>query len=145
MRRSFFVGRVALAEDQIKRIFTFNRKLGAGCFGEVHLVTERSSGLTRCCKTINKDKAAVPVEQIEAEVEVLKTLDHPNIIKIFEVYEDYNNLYIIQEVCEGGELLARVTEASDRGKVLTEKYVREIVKQLLSGLSYFHSKRICHK
>eukprot|EP01053_Blabericola_migrator_P003229 Blabericola_migrator_1__3228@NODE_194_length_11541_cov_124_962524_g167_i0_p3_GENE_NODE_194_length_11541_cov_124_962524_g167_i0NODE_194_length_11541_cov_124_962524_g167_i0_p3_ORF_typecomplete_len636_score103_37Pkinase/PF00069_25/4e71Pkinase/PF00069_25/4_1e03Pkinase_Tyr/PF07714_17/8_8e50EFhand_7/PF13499_6/0_00059EFhand_7/PF13499_6/5_5e03EFhand_7/PF13499_6/4_2e13EFhand_7/PF13499_6/8_1e15EFhand_1/PF00036_32/0_0022EFhand_1/PF00036_32/0_0024EFhand_1/PF00036_32/0_0028EFhand_1/PF00036_32/7_5e07EFhand_1/ len=145
VRRSFFVGRTALAAGQIRKLFNFEKKLGAGAFGEVHLVTERSSGLRRCCKTINKDKAAVPVEQIEAEVEVLKTLDHPNIIKIFEVYEDYNNIYIIQEVCEGGELLDRVSEANDRGKVLTERYVREVIRQVMEALAYFHAKRICHK
>lgn len=66
-------------------------------------------------------------------------------IKILEVYEDYNNLYIIQEVCEGGELLGRITEAVDRGKVLTEKYVRELTRQLLSALAYIHSRFICHK
>eukprot|EP01057_Protomagalhaensia_wolfi_P005877 Protomagalhaensia_wolfi_Nauph_80__5876@NODE_756_length_2026_cov_31_084046_g568_i0_p1_GENE_NODE_756_length_2026_cov_31_084046_g568_i0NODE_756_length_2026_cov_31_084046_g568_i0_p1_ORF_typecomplete_len648_score155_64Pkinase/PF00069_25/8_3e70Pkinase/PF00069_25/6_3e03Pkinase_Tyr/PF07714_17/5_1e48EFhand_7/PF13499_6/0_00016EFhand_7/PF13499_6/4_2e03EFhand_7/PF13499_6/7_5e13EFhand_7/PF13499_6/4_1e17EFhand_1/PF00036_32/0_0014EFhand_1/PF00036_32/3_3e03EFhand_1/PF00036_32/0_0018EFhand_1/PF00036_32/0_003EFha len=145
VRRSFFVKRTALASGQIRKLFNFEKKLGAGAFGEVHLVLEKTSNLKRCCKIINKDKAAVPVEQIEAEVEVLKALDHPHVIKIFEVYEDYNNIYIIQEVCEGGELLDRVSEANDRGKVLTERYVKEVIRQLMEALAYFHSKRICHK
>lgn len=42
-------------------------------------------------------KSHVPLEQVEAEIEVLKSLDHPNIIKIFDVYEDYRNIYIVME------------------------------------------------
>lgn len=145
MRRAFFVSRVALAEGQIKKIFTFERKLGSGSFGEVHLVLEKSSKMQRCCKIIDKDKAAVPVEQIEAEIQVLKTLDHPNVIKIFEVYEDYNNLYIIQEVCAGGEILQRIADAISRGKVLTEKYAQELMHQLIGALAYIHEQNIVHK
>lgn len=62
----------------------------------------RSSGLERVIKTINKDRSQVPLEQIEAEIEVLKSLDHPNIIKIFEVFDDYQNVYIVMECVHTG-------------------------------------------
>lgn len=145
IRRSFFVNRVALGENQIRRLFSFEKKLGTGSFGEAHLVIERSSKSERCCKIINKDKATVPIAQIQAEVAVLEKLDHPNIIKIYEVYEDYHNLYIIQELCQGGEVLKRVMEATDRGKVLTEKYVKELIRQLLNALAYIHDQHVVHK
>jgi len=90
-------------------------------------------------------QTVVPVEQIEAEIEVLKSLDHPNIIKVFEVYEDYNNLYIIMEVCEGGELMDRIVVAQNRGKFLNEKYVAELMRQLMQALTYIHDKRVAHK
>lgn len=60
-------------------------------------VAYHSSGLERVIKTINKDRSQVPMEQIEAEIQVLKSLDHPNIIKIFEVFEDHHNMYIVME------------------------------------------------
>ncbi|PHJ23839.1 cam cdpk [Cystoisospora suis] len=87
VRRSVFVGRrnLDITQTSIEELFDFKKKLGAGAFGDVHLVVERSSGLERVIKTINKDRSQVPMEQIEAEIQVLKSLDHPNIIKIFEI------------------------------------------------------------
>eukprot|EP00382_Lankesteria_abbotti_P000717 CAMPEP_0113844434 /NCGR_PEP_ID=MMETSP0372-20130328/236_1 /TAXON_ID=340204 /ORGANISM="Lankesteria abbotti" /LENGTH=637 /DNA_ID=CAMNT_0000813439 /DNA_START=216 /DNA_END=2129 /DNA_ORIENTATION=- /assembly_acc=CAM_ASM_000359 len=146
VRRAFFVGYVSLGRNRdIGQVFEFRKKLGAGSFGEVHLVAERVSGLVRVCKIVNKDKAAIPIEQIQAEIEVLKSLDHPNIIKVFEVYEDYNSMYIIMELCEGGELLDRIVAAQQRGKTLTECYVAVLMEQLTNALTYFHSKRVAHK
>eukprot|EP01053_Blabericola_migrator_P003658 Blabericola_migrator_1__3657@NODE_2096_length_3280_cov_158_697790_g1327_i0_p1_GENE_NODE_2096_length_3280_cov_158_697790_g1327_i0NODE_2096_length_3280_cov_158_697790_g1327_i0_p1_ORF_typecomplete_len702_score114_12Pkinase/PF00069_25/1_1e71Pkinase_Tyr/PF07714_17/3e50EFhand_7/PF13499_6/3_8e11EFhand_7/PF13499_6/5_7e13EFhand_7/PF13499_6/1_1e14EFhand_8/PF13833_6/0_018EFhand_8/PF13833_6/1_6e05EFhand_8/PF13833_6/5_3EFhand_8/PF13833_6/8_1e05EFhand_8/PF13833_6/0_0029EFhand_8/PF13833_6/2_3e07EFhand_1/PF0003 len=146
VRRNVFVGRFPLANaGGIRKIFDFQKKIGAGSFGEVHLVKELRSGFTRVCKTINKDQAAVPVEQIEAEINILKQLDHPNIIKIYDVYEDYNSVYIIMEYCKGGELLDRIVQAQQRAKALTEKYVMGIMQQILLALSYFHSQKIAHK
>eukprot|EP00920_Eleutheroschizon_duboscqi_P034493 GHVT01082739.1.p1 GENE.GHVT01082739.1~~GHVT01082739.1.p1 ORF type:complete len:468 (+),score=39.08 GHVT01082739.1:1565-2968(+) len=147
IRRALFVGRRNLTGSglSITSLFKFIKHLGSGAFGEVHLVQEISSGLKRVIKTINKDKSAVPVENIEDEINVLKSLDHPNIIKIFEVYEDYNNIYIVMETCEGGELLERLVSAQQRGRALNEKYVSSIMSQLLSALAYFHSKNVVHK
>ncbi|PFH37490.1 calcium-dependent protein kinase CDPK6 [Besnoitia besnoiti] len=147
VRRSVFVGRRNLSESKktIDDLFTFKRKLGAGAFGDVHLVEEKSSGLERVIKTVNKDRSQVPMEQIEAEIEVLKSLDHPNIIKIFEVFEDYHNMYIVMETCEGGELLERIVSAQARGKSLSECYVAELMKQMMNALAYFHSQHVVHK
>lgn len=146
VRRNVFVGRFPLCDPgSIHNLFEFQRKIGAGTFGEVHLVKDLRSGLVRVCKTINKDQAAIPAEQIEAEITVLKQLDHPNIIKIYDVYEDYNNVYIIMEPCEGGELLGRILQAQQRGKTLTEKYVMSLMRQILLALAYFHSQKVVHK
>eukprot|EP01057_Protomagalhaensia_wolfi_P005264 Protomagalhaensia_wolfi_Nauph_80__5263@NODE_567_length_2277_cov_17_437891_g423_i0_p1_GENE_NODE_567_length_2277_cov_17_437891_g423_i0NODE_567_length_2277_cov_17_437891_g423_i0_p1_ORF_typecomplete_len671_score140_29Pkinase/PF00069_25/9_3e69Pkinase_Tyr/PF07714_17/5_5e48EFhand_7/PF13499_6/2_5e11EFhand_7/PF13499_6/1_6e13EFhand_7/PF13499_6/9e15EFhand_8/PF13833_6/0_21EFhand_8/PF13833_6/3_5e06EFhand_8/PF13833_6/0_016EFhand_8/PF13833_6/0_00017EFhand_8/PF13833_6/0_00029EFhand_8/PF13833_6/1_5e06EFhand_1/PF len=146
VRRNMFVGRFPLASaGGIRKIFDFQRKIGAGSFGEVHLVKELRSGFVRVCKTINKDQAVVPVEQIEAEINILKTLDHPNIIKIYDVYEDYNSVYIIMEYCKGGELLKRVVEANQQARALTERYVMGVMQQILLALAYFHSQKVAHK
>eukprot|EP01071_Lankesteria_metandrocarpae_P008584 Lankesteria_metandrocarpae@DN4999_c0_g1_i1.p1 len=146
VRRSYFVGHHSLKGGRsITDVFTFEKKLGSGSFGQVHLVREKTTKLLRVCKVINKDKAQIPVEQIQAEIEFMKTLDHPNIIKIFDVYEDYNSIYIIMEQCCGGELMDRVAEGRKEKGEVHEKYVASVMMQMMEALCYFHSKKIAHK
>lgn len=146
VRRSTFVGERYIRDPGgIRRYFKFVRRLGAGSFGEVFLVLERSSGFPRVCKIINKDLSKIPMEQIDAEIQVLKRLDHPHIIKVFEVYQDYNSMYIIMEVCDGGELADRISKTFDTGYILTERYVAEIMRQLLEAVNYFHTQKVAHK
>ena len=74
----------------------FPWKLGA--YGEVCLVTHRQAGITRAMKSI--DKKSVIREEAEkmfAEVSILKDLDHPNIVKLFELYQDKDKYYLITE------------------------------------------------
>lgn len=47
----------------------------------------------------------MPAEELHIEIDTLKELDHPHIIRLFEYFEDYNNIYIIMETAKGGELL----------------------------------------
>lgn len=144
--RDQFVRRTSLKRaDDIESIFSFDKKIGEGSFGKVFLVRERCSGLTRVCKVINRSLSNMSLEQIEAEVAVLKSLDHPNIIKIFEVYEDNEHMYIIMENCGGGELFERIHEAVSKGFRLSERYVAHVMRQIMAALAYFHSRNIVHK
>ncbi len=75
------------------------------------------------------------------ELEILKTLDHPNIIKFYEVYQNGNFCYICMEYCEGGELLEKIIEH----KYFSEKYASKIMHKLLSGVYHMHMKGIVHR
>ncbi|KAF7456951.1 calcium-dependent protein kinase CDPK6 [Cryptosporidium felis] len=144
--RDQFVRRTSLRRaDDIESIFNFDKKIGEGSFGKVFLVRERCSGLTRVCKVIDRSLSNMSMDQIEAEVAVLKSLDHPNIIKIFEVYEDREHMYIIMENCGGGELFERIHEAVSKGFRLSERYVSHLMRQIMAALAYFHSRNIVHK
>lgn len=146
VERQAFVGRISLAKEaRITDVLTFVKKIGSGSFGEVHLVTEAGNALTRVCKVIKKEQAAVPMDQIEAEIEVLKNLDHPNIIKVFDIYEDSTAVYITMELCEGGELMSRISQAQERNKTLSERYVMILMKQIMQALTYFHTRNVLHK
>ena len=124
---------------------SFIRRLGSGCFGEVYLVQDLRLDVKRACKIINKSKLAVPLEQVEAEIKIMKSVDHPNVIHIYEVFEDPYNVYILQEFCEGGEVLTSLL--IDRGKaaINDEHYVRRIMREVFEGLCHIHAKRIVHK
>jgi len=75
------------------------------------------------------------------EVNILKTLDHPNIVKIYEYFEDDTYFFIITELIKGGQLF---DEIKKRGK-FNERDAATVIKQLLSSVSYCHGHNICHR
>ena len=75
------------------------------------------------------------------EFEILKTLDHPNIVRMFEMYLDDKNFYLISEYCQGGELFDRIKKA----KCFSESMAAKIMYQILSAVVYCHSRNIVHR
>lgn len=119
------------------------KKLGEGAFGVVKLAKDKKTGLERAIKRINKVKAGIKTnnKEMEHEVNLLRNTDHPNILKVYEQYDDYNNIDIVTEVCSGGEL-------SDLFKInnnITEKTIASIINQILYALVYCHGKNIIHR
>lgn len=76
-----------------------------------------------------------------SEVSVLKSIDHPNIIKLFELYQDDTNYYLITEHCQGGELFERIKSAEN----FSEKEAADYMKQILSAVYYCHERQIVHR
>jgi serine/threonine protein kinase len=74
------------------------------------------------------------------EVSILKKMNHPSILKIYEFYECPNCYYIVTELCLGGELLNYLNSKQK----LPEKEVKVILFQILSGIQYCHRKNIVH-
>ncbi len=75
------------------------------------------------------------------QINILKTLDHPNIIKIYEFYSTEKYIYIINELCTGGELFNRIVEV----KYFSESTACFIMRQLLSAVAYCHEKGVIHR
>ncbi|CAD8056924.1 unnamed protein product [Paramecium primaurelia] len=75
------------------------------------------------------------------ELDILTQLDHPNIIKVFEEYEDDMYYHFVMEYCSGGELLERIVEQGNIG----ESESKEIMQQLFSSINYLHSMGIAHR
>ena len=71
--------------------------------------------------------------------------DHPNIIKLYEVYEDNRYIYLIMECCSGGELFDRILDRINSKNLYTEKQACHIFKQMVSAICYCHSQKICHR
>ena len=78
---------------------------------------------------------------MEHEIELLKRLDHPNIMKLFEVFEDDHRFYIVTELCTGGELFDEVTVK----RQLEEKDASQIIAQIISAVSYCHKQNVVHR
>jgi calcium-dependent protein kinase len=75
------------------------------------------------------------------EINILKNLDHPNIVKMYESFEDEKRYYIVTEICKGGELFDEIIA---RGK-FTEKDAAVLMKQVLSCVNYCHKNNIVHR
>jgi len=92
-------------------------------------------------KVINKARfAPSQYPEFKKEIELLQTLDHPNIVKGYDVFETLENLYIVMEFCGGGELFDRITAR----KKYSEKDAVPIMKQLANGVKYLHDRKIAH-
>ena len=128
-------------EDNYKII----NKLGKGSFGSVYKVKHKISGEIRAMKIIKNtsvgDNDGVANKKFLKEIQVLRELEHPNIIKIFEYYIDNRYHYIITELLTGGELY----EAILKFQKFNEKKAAYIMKQILSAINYLHSKGIVHR
>jgi calcium-dependent protein kinase len=113
---------------------------GSGAFATVRKVTNKVSGQVRALKIIKKQKGQDSA-RMYLEVEILKKLVHPNIMQIFEFYEDKKNFYIITELCEGGELFDQIVEKGS----FTESEAAWVMKQLMSAINYIHTNNIVHR
>lgn len=120
--------------------------LGEGSFGTVRKCRNRLTKQVCALKTIDKSKLP-DATQLRREVDILLNVDHPHIIKLYDVYEDTKNIYLVSELCLGGELYDRVVEKT-RSKEghFSEFTAARIVKNILSAISYCHDvKKIVHR
>jgi serine/threonine protein kinase len=111
-------------------------------FGDMDLSTVkmavcRKSGERRAVKTEVKVEESI----IWDEINIIRKLSHPNIIQIFETFEDDSNIFVVLEVCTGGELFDRL--AVEGG--VPEHHAAFVMKQLASAVEYCHAKNICHR
>ena len=122
--------------------YTVIKELGKGTYGKVLLVSHKITGAIRAMKIINKidDGFENNDEEVLNEVNILKKIDHKNIIKIFEFYIDDNNYYLVTEYCKGGELFVLLRKIK-----LTEIQVAYIMFQLFSAINYCHKMKIIHR
>ncbi|KAF8820428.1 calcium-dependent protein kinase CDPK2B [Cardiosporidium cionae] len=117
-----------------------NRALGQGTYGSVVIGKDRETGVARAIKTISKNQLK-NLDRFRSEISIMKALDHPNIIKLFQTYEDHRSIYLVMELCQGGELFDRIIEKGH----FTERHAAILMKQIFSALHYLHSNYIMHR
>uniref|UniRef100_A0A670YPI0 Myosin light chain kinase 3 n=1 Tax=Pseudonaja textilis TaxID=8673 RepID=A0A670YPI0_PSETE len=126
----FLVGFIALYSP------SFNR----GRFGQVHKCTEKSTGLCLAAKII-KVKLAKEREEVKNEINIMNQLSHVNLIQLYDAFESKNNLTLIMEYVDGGELFDRII---DENYNLTELDAILFTKQICEGIYYLHQQYILH-
>ena len=104
------------------------------------------------CIQLNQFPNAEAYQQMREEIWVLCQLDHPNIVRITEVYESFDEIFIVQELCQGGDLFDRLEDQMDEadrlnqtGLYFSEAQCAGYVRQMLAATQYLHSKGIVHR
>ena len=133
---------VSTFEGSILDLYDLKSIVGQGAFGKVYIGVSRLNGMHRAIKSL--DRSALTLEsqsRIRREIEILKLLDHPNIIRIIEVVEDERYINIVQELCLGGELFDRIIQNKRFSEDLAATYMR----QVLSAVTHCHKAGIIHR
>lgn len=130
-------------QGKLRDSYRIGSKLGDGAFGSVRKITHRVTGEVRAVKTIHKKTLRSEEERqtFFNEVSVLRSLDHPNILKLYEFFQDEKNYYLITELCSGGELFDRIINNGSFSEAVAAEYLR----QILSVLAYCHERNVVHR
>ena len=115
-------------------------KIGEGCYGTVFLAMNLITKQNVAIKKINKIKEnEIDDLEVKNEINILRNLDHPNIVKIIEFYSTENAYYIITDYCPSGELFNQINNSYNEFQLAVLFY------QIFSGLYYLHTNNIIHR
>ncbi|XP_075144526.1 nuak family kinase 1 isoform X3 [Haematobia irritans] len=128
---------------KLRQRFDIIKKLGQGTYGKVQLGINKETGQEVAIKTIKKCKieAESDLVRIRREVQIMSSVQHPNIIHIYEVFENREKMVLVMEFAAGGELYDYLSER----KVLNEEEARRIFRQVATAVYYCHKHKICHR
>ena len=124
--------------------YDFHALLGRGSFAKVHLTTRKKTKEKFAVKTVEKAKLMEKDRNMQLftnEIHILRRLNHPNIIKIYEVYDSELYVHLVLEYIKGGDLLSHL---QNKG-VYSEKDASMVIQRVLEALDYCHSRNIIHR
>lgn len=132
-------------QEDVELYYEMGEELGSGQFAIVRKCKEKSTSIEYAAKFIKKrrlssSRRGVSREEIEREVNILREIQHSNIITLHDIFENKTDVILILELVSGGELFDFLAEKES----LTEEEATQFLKQILDGVQYLHSKRIAH-
>ncbi|XP_015255123.1 PREDICTED: serine/threonine-protein kinase BRSK1-like isoform X1 [Cyprinodon variegatus] len=122
--------------------YRLEKTLGKGQTGLVKLGVHCITGQKVAIKIVNREKLSESVlMKVEREIAILKLIEHPHVLKLYDVYENNKYLYLVLEHVSGGELFDYLVK---KGR-LTPKEARKFFRQIISALDFCHNHSICHR
>ncbi|XP_061932135.1 uncharacterized protein LOC108001692 isoform X2 [Apis cerana] len=125
---------------EFKDHYDIASEIGRGKFGTVYRCKEKVSGLMLAAKVVNTAKKE-DRRAVEREVEIMRRLQHPRLIQLYDAIDNGQQIYVILELIEGGELFERVI---DDDFVLTERSCAVFMRQICEGIEFIHRQNILH-
>ncbi|KAJ5080104.1 serine/threonine-protein kinase fhke-related [Anaeramoeba ignava] len=131
-----------MEEDEIGKLYSCQKKLGEGCFGTVYSGIRKSDGFPCALKVISKEKANQQgaMDTILDEVYILQSINHHNIVSVYDVFDSENYVVLVLELVTGGELLDLIAKST-----LNEEEALFLFYQILTAISYLHKNGIAHR
>ncbi|CAF1717189.1 unnamed protein product [Brassica oleracea var. botrytis] len=126
--------------------YSIGKLLGHGQFGYTYVAIHKSNGDRVAVKRLDKSKMVLPVavEDVKREVQILKALSgHENVVQFYNAFDDDDYVYIVMELCEGGELLDRILSKKDSR--YSEKDAAVVVRQMLKVAGECHLHGLVHR
>ena len=130
--------------SNIEDCYNMIKELGQGSYGHVYRCQHKVTGHVYACKKMNK-KQIKNKSRFKTEIDLLRATDHPNIIKLYDIFEDKEYIYLIMEECSGGEFFDVLAQKAKKKKMYTEKDAAKIFKQILEAVNYLHAHGVCHR
>jgi len=117
--------------------------LGAGSYSEVRRCVHKITDTVRAVKIFRKEQIedSQKTNKLVTEIEILRNVDHPNIVRIYEFFESAHRYYLVMEYCKGGELLDMISKK----RRFSEQQAAQIMRQLFSVVGFLHGKGIVHR
>lgn len=141
-RASAGVGALLLRQDpsrSVDKSYTLVRALGTGSFGSVREVRSVATGEHRALKMLDKAPSVNAALDLRTELEVLLHLDHPHVVKLCEFFEHRRFLYIVTELCEGGDFSLLMRQPCPRQEL------RLLFRDITAGVAYCHGRGVAHR
>lgn len=140
-------GRPQQGVNELKQNYIIDGKtkvLGSGAFGKVFMTTNKvDTSLKVAIKVLDKEKLRESIECIMEEVAILNTLDHPNIVKYYETYDDSKYIYLVMEYISGCQLFDKITQQKNQN--FTEFEACKYMRELVSSINHCHAQGIIHR
>ncbi|PAV64771.1 hypothetical protein WR25_26259 isoform A [Diploscapter pachys] len=122
--------------------YRLEKTLGKGQTGLVKTGTHCITGRKVAIKIVNKEKLSESVlQKVEREIAIMKLIEHPHVLHLFDVYENKKYLYLLLEHVSGGELFDYLVR---KGRLMS-KEARKFFRQIISALDFCHAHNICHR
>ncbi len=126
--------------------YTDLKRIGRGSYGTVFLARDVRDGRDYCLKQIGLEAYTAEERAVALrEVDVLRTLDHPGIVRYHEHFQHEDTLCVVMAYCEGGDLSVEIKRRAKSSRHFTEQEVLEWFVQIVMALRYVHYKRILHR
>ena len=134
-----------MVRTDFHELYLCTKLLGEGSFAKVYLVQHKLTGQKFAVKAFSKEillKQSKGKQTLVNEIEILSSLDHPNVMKTYGVHESKNSVYLVCEYIQGQSLNTYLCESTD---FLTNNQIKEIVRGVLEALVYLEKNRIIHR
>jgi len=124
----------------LKDLYILRGKIGQGAYGQVQEGVHRDTRARVAVKSVLK-KNMRRLETLRREIGIMRKLEHPNIIRLLDAFEDNSFFHIVMEICDGGELFDRITAAG----AYSEENAKCIAQQILNAVAYLHEHKVAHR